>query len=123
MSHSVYSVACQVFDGGPQRESVAPCSTHDSTFVDSCPCGAPSLASFVAGEHHHRSRHSSCFCFHGRLASGNNGARQGDQWVRGDLPVLPHHSLAADVASLRPEPAILLRPLFWWSRERRRTSD
>ena len=77
-----------------------------------CSYGAPALASFVAGEHHHRSRHRCCFCLHGRLASGDNGARHGDQRVRGDLSVLPHHSLAADVATLRPEPAILLRPLF-----------
>ena len=79
-----------------------------------CSYGAPALASFVAGEHHQRSRHRCCFCLHGWLASGDNGARQGDQRVRGDLPVLPQHSLAANVASLRPEPAILLR--------RRRTS-
>jgi len=68
------------------------------TFSFRCSYGTPSLASFVTGEHHRRSRHRSCFCLHGQLASGNNGARQGDQRVRGDLPVLPHHSLATEVA-------------------------
>jgi hypothetical protein len=65
-------------------------------------------------------RHGQEAELHGRLASSDNGARQGDQWVRGDLPVLPQHSLAADVTS--PERNRRSSSVLCSSRERKRTS-
>ena len=66
----------------------------------------------TVGAADHRPPPPSPTCARGQAATGPLPAIQGDQWVRGDLLVLPHHCIAADEASAGRNRELRRAPLF-----------